>query len=320
MKKNITVLGCLFAFIFVSHGQQKPHFSQYMINKFMINPAIAGTDDYLEAVLSYRNQWSGLDDNPETGYFTFQGASHHYGTSTGRVRNTHNSWHSFGGTFISDKTGPTKRTYSNLTYGHNISLGKKTRLSMGTRVGVVSYKVSDGFDVRDDNDLTLAEKSYLVPDLSLGLFLYSKESYYLSFSVDQLLSSNILENETFDYSGDGTKLHWHYYLSGGVIVPHSPYVKTALTTMVKYVYPAVASIDLSFRTIIKDTYWVGANYRVADSFSLLLGYVWQNNIEIGYSYDITHSKLQSYNSGTHEILVGLRLPFKRNVDCPSSFW
>ncbi|MFX7804404.1 type IX secretion system membrane protein PorP/SprF, partial [Acinetobacter baumannii] len=54
-------------------AQQRPHYSQYIMNNFIINPAVAGIENYTDVKLSHRMQWVGLQDAPVTTYATIQG-------------------------------------------------------------------------------------------------------------------------------------------------------------------------------------------------------------------------------------------------------
>ena len=58
MKKVIFVFIVILPFI--STGQQLPLYSQYMLNDFAINPALAGSKSYSPIRLNVRNQWAGL--------------------------------------------------------------------------------------------------------------------------------------------------------------------------------------------------------------------------------------------------------------------
>src|SRR5690606_37647426 len=55
-------------------SQQLPQYSQYMHNLYVVNPASAGMNDYLDVNLSFRQQWTGIDDAPRTYYLSATGA------------------------------------------------------------------------------------------------------------------------------------------------------------------------------------------------------------------------------------------------------
>lgn len=48
------------------HGQQLPVYSQYTFNKFLLNPAAAGSDGYTTINLVAREQWVGFEGTPKT--------------------------------------------------------------------------------------------------------------------------------------------------------------------------------------------------------------------------------------------------------------
>ncbi|MFP4367101.1 MAG: type IX secretion system membrane protein PorP/SprF, partial [Bacteroidales bacterium] len=49
-----------------SVAQQMPMYSQYMMNRFLINPAVAGYDGLTTLNLTAREQWMGLPYSPRT--------------------------------------------------------------------------------------------------------------------------------------------------------------------------------------------------------------------------------------------------------------
>ena len=48
----------------LAFGQQLPVYSQYLYNKFLINPSIAGSDGYTSVSLTAREQWVGYGGAP----------------------------------------------------------------------------------------------------------------------------------------------------------------------------------------------------------------------------------------------------------------
>ena len=70
-------------------------------------------------------------------------------------------------------------------------------------------------------------------------------------------------------------------------------------------------IDVGLRAYYKNLVWVGAVYRHMDAVSALIGYMYQDYLVIGYSYDFTTTRLKQYSGGTHEIMLGLRFSKKQ---------
>ena len=73
MKKVLFAILSLW-FLQAVNGQQKPHYTQYILNQYIINPAITGIENYADVKLSHRHQWVGMQDAPVTTYFTIHGA------------------------------------------------------------------------------------------------------------------------------------------------------------------------------------------------------------------------------------------------------
>ena len=55
-----------------SFAQQMPLYSQYMYNKFLINPAAAGSEGYTSFNITAREQWVGYAGAPSTYSLSYQ--------------------------------------------------------------------------------------------------------------------------------------------------------------------------------------------------------------------------------------------------------
>src|SRR5262245_13966396 len=52
------------------HAQQRMQYSQYMLNSFLLNPALAGTEQYLDTRIGYSHQWAGFKGAPKGVYLS----------------------------------------------------------------------------------------------------------------------------------------------------------------------------------------------------------------------------------------------------------
>ena len=50
------------------YAQQRPQYSQYLLNSYLLNPALSGIENYTDVKLGYRQQWAGLQDAPKTAF------------------------------------------------------------------------------------------------------------------------------------------------------------------------------------------------------------------------------------------------------------
>src|SRR5881396_3541479 len=56
-----------------SFAQQRPHYTQYILNNYILNPALSGIENYTDLKISGRDQWVGLNGAPQTFYLTIHG-------------------------------------------------------------------------------------------------------------------------------------------------------------------------------------------------------------------------------------------------------
>src|SRR6476660_6283027 len=71
MKRVAWLIGLVLPVVSVT-GQQKPHYTQYILNQYIINPALTGIENYTDIKVSHRHWSVGIQDAPVTSYFTVQ--------------------------------------------------------------------------------------------------------------------------------------------------------------------------------------------------------------------------------------------------------
>ena len=290
--KQIFIFVLLSILLFEAKAQQLPQYSQYLINEYVLNPAIGGTKAYYETKSNHRFQWVGITDAPRTFILSMHGPL--------KAENM-----GVGGYLFTDVTGPTSRVGAYGSYAYHVQLNETTKLSMGLFGGIVQYNI-------DGSKITLVDKtdplgsmgieSVLIPDAGFGLYWYT-EDYYLGASVPQLLQNKLKLSDTTNLTG---KLNSHYYVMGGYKFKIGTDFEIEPSFLMKMVIPVPMQFDISSKVIYQKMVWVGASYRTFDSMSALIGYSFEEKILFGYSFDFTLSDLKNYNSGTHEVMLGLR--------------
>jgi len=293
-------LALLFVSIFTLGGvqaQQLPQLSQFMINDFSVNPAIAGIDDYYQIKTSVRNQWVGIDDAPKTTLLSI------YGKSSESV--------GLGGSVFNDQVGPTSRAGASLTYAYHFRLGHFVKMSMALSGGFTQFKIDKaGWNNYHSDDPLMdgAEVVNLVPDATFGLNIYNQDKWYLGFAIPQLLNSKLTlidedfsNNVSLDMEGS---LSRHIYIMGLYNLELSPYWDLEPSLLYKSVSDQT-QIDFGVKTIYSDKFWMGMDYRNNGDVVALLGFTIQEKFMIGYSYDIPNSDISQYTAGSHEFMFGI---------------
>jgi type IX secretion system PorP/SprF family membrane protein len=279
-------------------SQQLPHFSQYYLNDFMINPAVAGSRGYFEGVSVHRYQWEGITDAPRTYTLSVNGP-------------TKNRKMGLGGSIFTDNVGPTRRTGFNLSYAYHLKISEKLKLSLGINAGVMQFMIdASKITLRDQNDaiITNGVQSELVPDVGFGLYLYHKK-FYFGVSIPQLLNYNI---DFFEEGENPTgTLPAHFFVTGGYKFQVSDDFIIEPIVFVKYVSPAPVQVEGTLKLTYKNQVWLAGSYRDLDAIAISVGFLVSNSFTIGYAYDITTTNLKNYSSGTHEVLIGVRFYSKK---------
>lgn len=275
----------------LSHAQQLPLYSQYMLNDYVMNPAIAGSNPYYECKSNNRYQWVGITDAPRTYIMSINGQIK--GRPVG-----------IGGSVFTDITGPTRRTGINLSYAYHLKLNDEVKLGLGLSAGVLQYAVdASKINTHDINDIAISTslQSTTVPDFGFGTYLYS-DKFYFGVAAPQIYPSRL---DFFDYKSK-SKIVTHIYATGGYKYKINDAFVLQPTALIKFVSPAPIQIDLGARMIYQEKVWLGAGYRTKDALSALVGYTYQNNITIGFSYDFTTTNVRKYSSGTSELYFAIK--------------
>jgi len=288
----------IMTFVDVS-AQQDPHYTQYMYNMSVINPAYAGSKENMTGGLLYRKQWVDIEGAPSTGTFFINSP---VGKNVG-----------LGLSAINDKIGPVEETNVYADFSYTLDLGGEHKLAFGMKAGGTFHKVGlqdiGLFHVPDADDPAFsqdASKSFL--NIGSGLFYYTNK-YYVAFSLPNMLKSNYLSYNGVHY---GTET-LHYFLTGGYVFQLNPNLKFKPSTMIKSAFNTPVSIDLSANFLFNEKFEVGGTYRNQDSFGAMVNYAISPGLRIGYAYDHIISDLKVTTPSSHEIMVLFDLNFPKKV-------
>lgn len=318
--KRFGLAACLLlASAVATFGQQKPQYTQYMINPFLVNPAVSGTEDYTDIRAGYRKQWVGFDGSPRT---VFLSAHTNIGKSkvtNNRTRHKKTGFHGLGVILTNDMIGPTSTTNVSVAYSYHIALSKKVFASLGVMGGLQQFTL-------DGSKLTTASGSdgsinsfsgRSLADINTGFWIYS-DKFYVGGSMIQVMPQKLYNGNTNALING--KLAHHYMLMGGYRIPVGYDFTFIPSVCIKAVTPAPMSVDINAKLRYKDIFWGGLSYRHKDAVAFMAGVIINNMFDLSYSYDANTSHLSKFNGGSHEVMVGYRLRTKQSIICPSSFW
>ncbi|WP_241739010.1 PorP/SprF family type IX secretion system membrane protein [Pontibacter beigongshangensis] len=319
MRKPLLLLIALAAVAVQAVAQQRPQYSQYMVNNYILNPAITGIEDYADIRVSNRRQWMGLDGAPVTYY-----VSGHMPLNKGAASNKYHkalAHHGVGVLLHTDQTGPLRRTGLTGSYAYHLPITNKINVSAGASAGLIRNSLNaNELEFTNPNDPLVGggniNRNML--DLNLGLWVYSK-NFSVGFAGAQLLEDaggfRAPEEERAALG-----LQRHYFATGSYRWNATSTLDVIPSVMVKMAGPSPVSIDGNVRVMYDQRFWVGAGYRQRDALVAMVGVYVSPLLDVSYSYDATTSNINRVSAGTHEIVVGFKLLNDRRIICPQWVW
>lgn len=315
MLKRIYIITVLFVVsLTAGYAQQQPLYSQYMLNTYLVNPAVAGAEGLTAFHLTARNQWAGYADGPKT--YALSAQTRILKTSfrnrsrliKARVRKRRPSGRVGLGAFVyNDINGRIRRTGFQGTYAYHIYL-KDVQLSFGGSVSAYQFNVNvTQNDTYDPSliDPLIGKNQKLSPDANVG-FMVSTEKYYAGISATSLFQSSIQFGS--GNPNDAYRILRQYYLIGGYRI--EPY-KSAFAFEPSILFTTTErfnnSLDINVKAYYRQDYWAGISYRTAGAMVLMFGARYQQ-FTFGYAFDRSFGDVTSFSKvGSHEIMIGYKI-------------
>jgi len=291
-------------------SQQMPMYSQYMMNRFLLNPAVAGYDGLTTLNLTAREQWMGLPYSPRTVAISADArllkATPSRTGNTG-IRNITNLLRSGNvglGTYIyNDRSGLIDRTGLQVSYAYHIWMDE-TQLSFGISLTGFQMKLDERRIVlEEDYDPLMGtySKALYVPDVNSGIHLWGP-SYYLGISSTQMLQSVL----KFGHDGlQDFRMERIFYLMGGYSFTLENNVTVEPVMLIQTGFTSSYNFDLGSKFYYGDQYWGGISYRSVGAVVFMVGFRFER-FHMGYAYDYSLNNMSHQNFGSHELMVNLR--------------
>jgi type IX secretion system PorP/SprF family membrane protein len=322
----------------ICFAQQRPQYTQYILNNYILNPALSGIENYTDVKISSRDQWVGLSGAPRTMYLSIHAplGKKDYKTSAtsfnvpGENPRGSRYWenytasephHGIGFSILNDKTGLYNRFSANVSYAYHISLSLKTNMAAGFAGGIMKISRDASKSTYDNNDIydpaqgAVADIFKIRPDLSAGIWIYSAD-YFLGLSAQQVIPQKV----SFVDDTLGFKIVPHLFATAGYRFLVNDDINAVPSAMIKYVSPLEPQVDFNVKFQYRDLLWVGGSCRFKYGYAAMLGLNVGNTFNIGYAYDYTTTNLRTVSRGTHEIIIGFLLGNRFDDSCPRNIW
>jgi len=277
-----------------SFAQQRAVYSNFLMNNYYYNPAIAGSRDVHVANVAYRNQWVGFTDAPSLMMGNFYGSL----KNKGKI--------GYGVSLLSENTGLTQNTGVYLNYAHHFKLSESVKLGLGVKPGFMQYRVKlyDAI-LADEVDNVLNGSVYAANalDMSAGFNIYSPK-FFIMGSIQHMLVGGI------KFTQYNSNLAYHYnFVAGYNFKFKKKDIVIQPSVMMRYTEPVPLQYSAMLKGTFNSKFWIGFIYRdqtalsTASTAGVSLGLNITDRINVGYGYDYTISGLSNHQSGSHEIML-----------------
>ena len=275
-------------------AQQSTRHSNYLFNKLIVNPAAAGSNDYIEIMAGYRKDWVGFSGSPRTAFFSIDGSALQKRIGLGLQ-------------VVNEELGAYTSTGIVGTVASRVRIARENYLSFGLSGGYFSNSLNGNMlDVRENDDLAIPESNQHLGifDLRAGVF-YKDPKNFAGFSV-----FNVLE-PVLNYSGNeravaGTADR-HYYFFAGRQFRANADIDVIPSFLYKFTEEGNGQLDLNAKAMYQDRIGLGLSYRHETSVSVIAEFFPTEFLRFGYAYDFFTNDIRRSSSGSHEIMVAYRI-------------
>jgi type IX secretion system PorP/SprF family membrane protein len=318
----------LYLFILMIAGlqaiAQDPQFTQFYANPLYLNPAFAGSAHCPRLSLNYRNQWPALQGTFVTSSFSYDQQIASISSGVGLMALADNAGE-----------GTLNTTRFSGFYSYQLNVTREFSLRFGFEGTYQQRKID--WDKLTFGDMIDPRYGFIYPtteirpntnksfvDFSAGVLAYSS-NIYGGLAFDHLTQPE----ESFIKPAPGSTLPMKITAHVGAIIP----LESRYSSEGTYLSPNILyQKQRDFQQINIGLYagkaplvgglWYRHSGSNPDAVEVLVG-LQQGIFKLGYSYDVTVSKLANVSAGSHEVSLGLQFPCRpkkkrfRTIRCPS---
>lgn len=293
------------------HSQQLPVYSQYTFNKFLLNPAAAGSDGYTTINLVAREQWIGFKGTPKTHALTIDSRmlrnsfiSRNVSVRKKKRMSSRSGRVGWAAHVFNDHSGPLDRTGFEGTYAYHLRLNEG-QLSFGLSGVFYQFKLNkDKVILADEvsDPLIDGNKGTLyIPDANFGVY-YTSSSLFGGVSIMQIFQSSIQFGEN---TGSEYRLKRNYNLMAGYYYELNSDFAIEPSLLLKVPAPSKPQLDINARLYYKQNYWGGLSYRTGNAMIIFMGLRF-DRYYVGYAFDYNFNPLMKHTYGSHEFMAAVK--------------
>ena len=275
------------------NAQHDAHYTQFMSNKLVLNPAYAGSREAMSVTALYRHQWLGLEGSPKTATISANVPIVKMNSGLGL-------------SVLYDRIGLSQAYHIDLAYAYGLKLSKNNTLNIGAMARLEHFGVRwDEADPLNPGDIDIpdGQPNRFLPDFGIGAYFYNPR-FYLGISVPHLLKNELyIDDNTNPNSGQYFANQRHAFLMAGGLVPLSTKITMKPAILLKYQPESPFDVDFNMSFIFLDALWLGATYRLGSSIDGIIQYQFKPQIRLGIAYDYPLNDLRVVTPGSLEMMI-----------------
>ncbi|MBN8697067.1 MAG: PorP/SprF family type IX secretion system membrane protein [Bacteroidetes bacterium] len=290
------------------NAQQSASYSQFVLNDYGLNPAVAGSGKGWMFMVGRRTQWRGFSDAPES---TFATVSKDFGKKGYR-----RYWHGVGASVEQDKFGIFSSKSAYASYAVHLKLSAKLYMSFGLAAGVKNVAITNSVFDANDPILNNRNPSVIIPDIIPGVYLYSKK-VFAGVAVRNLYKNTLAMGGR--QIGSGSRLIPTAYVTLGkkIVSPGYDFIIVPAVHL-QSSFSSLPVTHLNCMVYYRKRIGLGVTYKVHDAVSAMLQVRVFKNVVVGFAYDYTVSKFRNANANSTEFMFGFSpVMSSENYDRPA---
>ena len=280
----------------LSFAQQTPTYTQFVLNQYGSNPAYAGTNLGMEAVVGRRYQWLGFDNAPLTtfGSFTFAWKNNFNYKSKQAV-----------GIYVEDdRAGGFSSKAAYLSFSYHIKIFTGLNIAAGIFAGIRQVGLTNA--LYDPSDPLLDKKATslitLYPDIIPGMRFYTKK-LFIDVSVRQLYK-NELQQGSQQIGSPPSRLDPTYTIIAKRKIALGDNTWMLVPAVkVQSSYKSIPLIEGNLMLFYARTVGVGVSVRGNSFSSAIFQVKILKNIIVGISYDYSINRLRTAAANSVEFML-----------------
>lgn len=293
-------------------AQEMPFYKQYLMNNYLINPAITGFEDYTPITLIDKHQWIGMENAPSTQLFTL----------TGKIKKE-----GYGISIFNDNAGRFNTQSLQFSFSHHITIGKRKHFRRRTgRIVRERPELSFGFSFAayrinlDQRGLTTNYPDPAIsgkmetanfPEANFGIY-YQKKGGFVSFSALNIIGAPV---NLYDRDKETNRSNRQFALFFGKEAMVDKSLSVEPSVMLKANESFQFELDLNIKFLYLSSYWLALSYG-RDANNLLeqnhkmkffAGIEVFHAFHVAYSFTHRFNQMQTGTYGTHELMLRYHL-------------